>query len=57
MNTSENGEDEFECSECDYKCSSENDIIEHSAVHQYPSNYIRRALHWQSFHVKHDHIW
>ncbi|CAL4067365.1 unnamed protein product [Meganyctiphanes norvegica] len=30
--------DEFECSECDFKCSSESDMIEHSSIHQRPNN-------------------
>ncbi|CAL4095040.1 unnamed protein product [Meganyctiphanes norvegica] len=34
------GNDEFECSECDFKCSSENDIIKHSIIHKCPTNSI-----------------
>ncbi|CAL4086374.1 unnamed protein product, partial [Meganyctiphanes norvegica] len=37
MITDENYEDEFECSECDYKCTSENDIMQHSLIHQCPN--------------------
>ena len=32
-NSDENYDDEFECSECDFKCLSEDDMIEHSAIH------------------------
>ncbi|CAL4089467.1 unnamed protein product [Meganyctiphanes norvegica] len=28
----------FECSECDFKCTSEIDIIQHSTIHQYSNN-------------------
>ena len=31
-------DDEFECSECDFKCSSESDMINHSTIHQCPNN-------------------
>ncbi|CAL4195372.1 unnamed protein product [Meganyctiphanes norvegica] len=34
----ENCDDEFECSECDFKCTNEIDIIQHSAMHQSTSN-------------------
>ncbi|CAL4186754.1 unnamed protein product [Meganyctiphanes norvegica] len=36
--------DEFECSECDFKCSSEMDIIKHSDTHQYCNNAIAGTL-------------
>ena len=32
--SNDNVKDEFECSECDFTCSSENDMIEHSVTHQ-----------------------
>ncbi|CAL4069204.1 unnamed protein product [Meganyctiphanes norvegica] len=38
MGSDENCDDEFECSECDFKCTSEIEIIQHSAMHQSPSN-------------------
>ncbi|CAL4204269.1 unnamed protein product [Meganyctiphanes norvegica] len=38
MSSDENYDDEFECSECDFKCTSEIDIIQHSAVHQCSNN-------------------
>ncbi|CAL4089469.1 unnamed protein product, partial [Meganyctiphanes norvegica] len=38
MGSNENYDDEFECSECDFKCTSEIDIIQHSAIHQYSNN-------------------
>ncbi|CAL4095038.1 unnamed protein product [Meganyctiphanes norvegica] len=40
----ENDNDGFECSECDFKCSSENDIIEHSAIHKCQNNVIDSLL-------------
>ncbi|CAL4062007.1 unnamed protein product, partial [Meganyctiphanes norvegica] len=45
MGSDENCDDEFECSECDFKCTSEIDIIQHSAMHQYPSNANDDVLH------------
>ena len=33
LTTYDENEEEFECSECDYKCSNEEDIIEHSVTH------------------------
>ncbi|CAL4059433.1 unnamed protein product [Meganyctiphanes norvegica] len=30
--------DEFECSECDFRCTRESDMIEHSAIHQRSNN-------------------
>ncbi|CAL4058590.1 unnamed protein product [Meganyctiphanes norvegica] len=39
MNNIGSGEidiDLFECSECDFKCSSKDDVIEHSVIHQCP---------------------
>ncbi|CAL4120935.1 unnamed protein product [Meganyctiphanes norvegica] len=36
MGSGENCDDEFECSDCDFKCTSEIDIIQHSATHQCP---------------------
>ncbi|CAL4211156.1 unnamed protein product [Meganyctiphanes norvegica] len=44
MGYDENDNDGFECSECDFKCSSETDIIEHSAMHQCPRNDIDSSL-------------
>ncbi|CAL4130764.1 unnamed protein product [Meganyctiphanes norvegica] len=38
------GEDEFECSECEFKCSNEIDIIEHSEIHQSANNAIDNIL-------------
>ncbi|CAL4066022.1 unnamed protein product [Meganyctiphanes norvegica] len=35
MNIDSGKDDEFECSECDFKCSGESDMIQHSAIHQY----------------------
>ena len=37
-------EDEFECCECDFSCSSESDMIEHSTVHQSLNNTIEDGL-------------
>ncbi|CAL4086368.1 unnamed protein product, partial [Meganyctiphanes norvegica] len=37
MSSDENNDDEFECSECDYRCTSEIDIMQHSTVHQSPN--------------------
>ena len=43
-------EEEFECSECDYKCSNEEDIIEHSVTHSRESlSTANRDLHMQDF--------
>ncbi|CAL4083989.1 unnamed protein product, partial [Meganyctiphanes norvegica] len=36
-------DDEFECSECDFKCSSKIDIVEHSEIHQPPNNNIENV--------------
>ncbi|CAL4251406.1 unnamed protein product [Meganyctiphanes norvegica] len=36
MGSGENCDDEFECSECDFKCTSEIDIKQHSAIHHFP---------------------
>ncbi|CAL4086372.1 unnamed protein product [Meganyctiphanes norvegica] len=38
MTSTENYDDEFECSECDFKCTSEFDIMQHSTMHQCPNN-------------------
>ncbi|CAL4086366.1 unnamed protein product, partial [Meganyctiphanes norvegica] len=35
--SSDESNDEFQCSECDFKCTSEIDIMQHSTIHQCPN--------------------
>ncbi|CAL4211159.1 unnamed protein product [Meganyctiphanes norvegica] len=44
MGYDENDNNGFECSECDFKCSSETAIMEHSAMHQCQRNDIDSSL-------------
>ncbi|CAL4168475.1 unnamed protein product [Meganyctiphanes norvegica] len=45
MGSGENFNDEFECSECDFKCKNEIDML-HSAIHQCSNNTIEDVLHF-----------
>ncbi|CAL4066712.1 unnamed protein product [Meganyctiphanes norvegica] len=45
VDSSENCDDEFECSDCDFKCTSETAIMQHSVIHQCPNNTNDDVLH------------
>ncbi|CAL4123601.1 unnamed protein product [Meganyctiphanes norvegica] len=36
--SSDENDDEFECSECDFKCKSENNIMQHNTIHPYTND-------------------